>query len=421
MKRLPEEENPATPLRRLTSEFSFIKGNFLILLVSWVIMDFAGEIPKTYYPLYVKALGGSAATVGLIGSASTLALALVQFPGGYLADRYGRRWLIVSLTYGVALSYTLYIFAKDWRFILIGAIIQSLCLLYQPALNAITMDSLPSEKRGMGFSIVTLIVGVSSTPAPLIAGILYSRLGLMKGMRLAYGLVLAFYLAAATLRLRLRETIRETEPIRVGEMLSVMPRSLVEGLKIWRRLPRSASILLISGLIGVFAASLMEPLYALYAVEERGITPLQWSQILTVGFASMLLLAFQAGKFIDKAGRRNGLILAHLLWALALLLFLRGDFPSVMAAMPLIGLMSVLFHSSYSALMADLVPKSLRGRVSGSQSFFRLLLTSAGNLLGGSLYDRVSPSFPIQLQLPLLLPPLLLILLFLEEPERRED
>lgn len=94
-------------LTRLASEFSFLRGNFLILLISWVIMDFAREIPGTYYPLYVRALGGTAATVGLIGSASMLSLALVQLPGGYLADKYGRRWLITTLTFGVALSYIL--------------------------------------------------------------------------------------------------------------------------------------------------------------------------------------------------------------------------------------------------------------------------------------------------------------------------
>ena len=408
-------------LTRFASELSFMRGNFLILLVSWVIMDFAREIPDTYYPLYVKALGGSAATVGLIGSASMLALALVQFPGGYLADRYGRRWLIVSLTYGVALSYIFYIIAPDWRFILLGGVLHSLCLLYQPALNAITMDSLPPEKRGMGYSVMNLIIGVSSTPAPLIAGLLYNRLGLLRAMRLAYGFVLASYLAAATLRIMLRETLREARPIEGGELLASLPRSLSEGLKVWFMVPHSALVLLVSGLIGMFAAALMEPLYALYAVEERGITPLQWSQILTVGFLSILLLALPAGKFVDRAGRKNGLIAAHLLWLAALLLFLRGDYLTVMVAMPLVGLMSVLFHSSSAALMTDLVPKGLRGRISGSQSFFRLLLTSAGNLLGGLLYDRVSPHLPLLLQLPLILPPLLLILLFLEEPERREE
>lgn len=79
---------------KLKTEFSFFKGNYLILLISWILMDFAGELPGTYYSDYVIQLGGSPSILGLITFASLLALASVQFPGGYLADKYGRRWLI---------------------------------------------------------------------------------------------------------------------------------------------------------------------------------------------------------------------------------------------------------------------------------------------------------------------------------------
>ena len=155
--------------KKLKEEFSFFKGNYLILILSWILMDFAGELPGTYYSDYVIQLGGSATILGLITLVSMLALASVQFPGGYLADKYGRRWLISTLTFGVALSYILYAAALSWHFILIGAAIQSLCLLYQPALNAMMADSLPPEKRGMGFSILNLIMSVATTPAPAVA------------------------------------------------------------------------------------------------------------------------------------------------------------------------------------------------------------------------------------------------------------
>jgi hypothetical protein len=30
---------------RLREEFSFVRGNYLILVVSWILMDFANEMP----------------------------------------------------------------------------------------------------------------------------------------------------------------------------------------------------------------------------------------------------------------------------------------------------------------------------------------------------------------------------------------
>ncbi|MCK4440059.1 MFS transporter, partial [Candidatus Bathyarchaeota archaeon] len=82
---------------------------------------FCRRTPRTYYSDYVIQLGGSATILGLITLVSMLALASVQFPGGYLADKYGRRWLVSTLTFGVALSYLFYAAAPSWHLILIGA------------------------------------------------------------------------------------------------------------------------------------------------------------------------------------------------------------------------------------------------------------------------------------------------------------
>lgn len=135
-------------LNRMRKDFSFIHGNYLVLLLSWVLMDTA-EIPSTYYSDYIFLLGGSATILGVIMLISQLTLALVQFPGGYLADKYGRRWLVSTLTFGVASSYIFYAIAPSWHFILIGAVLANLSLLYQPALMAMMADSLPPEKRGL--------------------------------------------------------------------------------------------------------------------------------------------------------------------------------------------------------------------------------------------------------------------------------
>lgn len=54
-------------------------------------MDFAGELAAPYYPEYVRQLGATESIVGAIGFVAFIAMASVQFPGGYLADKYGRK------------------------------------------------------------------------------------------------------------------------------------------------------------------------------------------------------------------------------------------------------------------------------------------------------------------------------------------
>lgn len=192
--------------RRLKREFSFVHGNIAILMATWILMAFAGYIPDTYYSLFVLELGGTPFIIGVIQFVSFVALALVQFPGGYLADKYGRRKLIVVMTFGVAISYIFYALAPTWHFVLIGALVGNLCLIYQAALRAMTADSIPPEKRGMGFSALR-IVSIFSIASPLVAGFLYVSYGLVYGMRIAYLLVVAFYLLAAFLRIKLKETV----------------------------------------------------------------------------------------------------------------------------------------------------------------------------------------------------------------------
>lgn len=70
---------------KLRNEFSFVRGNYLILIIGWILMDFAGEMPALYYgPFVMYDLGATASILGFIGFVSILALAAVQFPGGYL-------------------------------------------------------------------------------------------------------------------------------------------------------------------------------------------------------------------------------------------------------------------------------------------------------------------------------------------------
>jgi hypothetical protein len=53
-------------------------------------MNFTGPIPQTYQSLHLKGLGADDFLLGVIGFAGSIALALIQFPSGYLADRHAK-------------------------------------------------------------------------------------------------------------------------------------------------------------------------------------------------------------------------------------------------------------------------------------------------------------------------------------------
>jgi len=426
-------------VEKIKKEFFFFRGNYLILIISWILMDFAGELPGTYYSDYVIQLGGNATILGLIMLVSLLALASVQFPGGYLADKYGRRWLVSTLTFGVAISFIFFAVAPSWHFILLGAIIQNLCLLYQPALNALMADSIPREKRGMGFSILNLIMSVATTPAPAVALLLVATFGSLTGMRIAYAIVTTFYLAAATVRLKLKESLRNTEKLSLGEAFSSYPKALKEGINVWKVVPRSMLFLFFSELIVRFSFVMSQVLFLVYAfyVLQIGGTPqpqiyapendpalqlarINWGYVMIALFMCMIILAFPAGKFLDKVGRKIPLILSNLLIIPAAMLFVFGSYSALFIAMPLIGFSMLLGFSSYQSLFADLVPQAQRGKVTGSMNFFSYILMALGGATGGLLYDKVSPQLPFLLMTVLVIPSTAIILSYVHEPKPEE-
>jgi MFS family permease len=411
----PEEKKNL--FQRIRSEFSFIEGNFLIMVLSWLILDLFNELPGTYYPLYVEALGATATGIGLIGSVEMVAAALVQIPGGYLTDKYGRKWLISTMTFLAALARIFYVYAPSWEWILFGAMIVGFCRIYQPALNAIVADSLPKEKRGMGFSIINLIASVSTTPAPLLAGYLFTLYGLVPSMRLMYKLVVFGFLAAALLRSRLTETIENPEKINLRELATSYPASLRESLEVWKLVPQAAFVLFLVDIVINFTSGLFAPIMILYIVKDLGISEIQLSYIMTALPVSMILLAIPSGKLIDKVGKKKPILAAFVLWAAAILLLVYGNFTRLIISMSLVGLLMILANSAISSLEAGLVPKEHRGKVAGSRGFFRLIAAAIGQLTGGWLYDSVNHKVPFLIQIGLVIIPFVMVYLWIDEDQ----
>ncbi|RLE61989.1 MAG: MFS transporter, partial [Thermoprotei archaeon] len=81
-------------MNRLRKELSILRGNFLVLMISWIFLHFAFSMIYPYEVLYLQALGASPSTIGLIGSLGTALLCISTIPGAYIADRYGRKKII---------------------------------------------------------------------------------------------------------------------------------------------------------------------------------------------------------------------------------------------------------------------------------------------------------------------------------------
>jgi MFS family permease len=416
---MSEEEkiNQKGLISRFKTEFDFIQGNFLLLIISWFIVDFFAELPMTYFPLFVTALGGTATSLGIIMASMMITMGLVQITGGYIADKYGRKWIIVSMTVISGFGRLIYVIAPTWEWLILAAAIMGFTLIYVPALEAMVADSIPSEKRGIGFGIVHLISSVSTTPSPLIAGYLFLKIGLVSTVRLCFGLASVGFLAAALIRTRLTETVESPEKINFREIVQSYPTSIIESVKVWKQVPSDAFSLFSSFVLTWFSFGLVMPISTLYMIDDIGITELELSVILSAMFVTMIIFALPTGKLVDIIGKKKPLLIGYLIWGVSVPLFIFGSFWRLILAMTLRGALRVLIGSAGSAWMADLVPIDNRGKVNGSSAFFSLVALSIGQLLGGWLYDNLGHSSPLLIQVAFMIPPFLIIMLKTKEQQ----
>lgn len=405
-------------------ESAVLRGNFLLITITWIILFAAQPIPDTYASLFYLHLGADAFMLSIIGFAGSIAVALVQFPGGYLADKHGRRWLIVTMTFGLAFGSLFFIFAPSWQYILIGLLVQNLCSIYGPALMSMIIDSLPPENRGAGFSFQSVITTLVLLPAPLIAQYLVFTFHFDLGMRIAYTIVAIAYFAIAILRLKLKETLPQAEKSERPSFINalrVYPKSVKEGIYVWRRVPKSAfnlflAIIVINGLVVS-----CQTYFVVYATSILKISLGQWAIVVAFRYLSIAVPGILAGLSMDVMGRKRFLILGYLLYVPGMLLFVNADFNMLLLSFFFFGLGNLLQLNSYQVLMGDLVPRGLRGTVTGCLQFFMFLMQAILQIIVGVLYAFVSPQLPFILLAAAAIPLSIFVFWKVYEPSVKEE
>src|SRR5688572_723149 len=91
-----------------------------VLAASLFGLSLGEELWQAYLPAYLTALGASGVVVGLFGSLKDLLDGLYQYPGGWFADRFGRRRALLTITLIAIAGYATYALAQSWPVVLAG-------------------------------------------------------------------------------------------------------------------------------------------------------------------------------------------------------------------------------------------------------------------------------------------------------------
>lgn len=381
-------------LKRVKEEFSFLHGNMLVLTVSYMLSGFASGL---YYPNqsnYYMELGATAVELGLISSLFSTVSAFIRIPGSYIADKVGRRRIIIPFTFTVVLGLIIQSVAPDWRYILPVAVILGISQIYKPAIEAIEADSIPKEKRGLGYSIINMAPGVFSSISPIIGGFVVARYNLLLGRRYLCAFASFIVLCIAILRIFYLEETVEVTPVEetLGGYFWDALRSFKEALT---GLSRKVKAFMLMEALYSFTGPVFSVYLSILVIQELNLTFPQWGIINSLFLPVSLLLSLPVGKLVDKVSRRISVLLGALMFApVGYLLVHSNGFAGVALVITLMNVSQIVTFSSVHALRADIIPKETRGRIMGLLGVMKHLVAIPGALVFGWVYDNISTDLP---------------------------
>jgi len=196
---------PSSRLKK-AGDFLGLERNVTIASGAILLIGFGEELWTKFLPKYLEALGATAPIVGLFGTGQDFFDAVYQYPGGWLSDRYGRRRAFLIFIALASVGYFVYLFSPSWPVVFVGlALSLAWHSMASPAIFAVIGDSLPRERRAMGFTLQSILKRVPIVIAPIIGGALIASRGVLSGVHI--GLVITLALAAVTALLVLRINI----------------------------------------------------------------------------------------------------------------------------------------------------------------------------------------------------------------------
>lgn len=359
--------------------------NLAVCLIGSFTTIVAMTLLLPFLPLYVEELGVSdpaaiAQWSGIAYGATFFAAALVAPLWGRLADRYGRKAMLVRASLGMAVAMSLIGMATSvWE--LVGLrLFAGLAGGYASGSTILVATQTPKHRSGWALGMLATGIMAGNLVGPLIGGGLPPIIGIRNTFWLAGGVIFVTFLATVFL---IKEDRRSDHAKKAGSSGG------------WAAIPDKRPIIamLATGLLLMLANMSIEPIITIYVaqlVDDRSSITMVSGIVMSAAALGSILSAARLGRLADRVGHWNVIIgalaAAALLlipqafvtdgWQLILLRFLMGL--ALGGLLPCVA--SVIRHN---------VPDHAAGSILGYSTSAQYAGQVVGPLLGGFVGGHV--------------------------------
>jgi MFS family permease len=329
-----------------------------------------------------------------------------------MADRFGRRpLLLVSLAaYGAA--FTGYLFAASTEaFFAIRAFAGAFTAGLTPAMMGIVADILPENERAQWIGVVGSGSSVGWILGPAIGGMLFDKWGYAAPFTVS---VLMAVIALGVAFFMVPETGTHIARRRIKSMRQNPATGNEQPTSIWHALPRPLStfaVLLAITFIMIFSWAFTEPQLTVTIYEELGWTSARFGLLISGYGVAAFLGQMVLSRSSDRFGRLPIIMLGLLMHSAQYMgMMLTASFQLIMVSFVLAGLGEALLLPTMRAYFLDMTPQQHKSRIIGIKGSIGSLGSVIGPLLAVVASRSLAPQSVFLVSAVLLLLATLMIL-----------
>jgi MFS family permease len=354
------------------------------------LMTGGEELWKRFVPRYLEALGAPVFAVGAYGATRDLVDALLQYPGGWATDRFGRRAALRAFILLAASGYAVYLAAWRWDLTFVALpLVMCWSSAASPTVFAIIGDAMPRDRRTMGFTVQSIMRRIPIAIAPTIGGLLIASGGVRGGVRTGLGLGIAAAVLAFLLTGRIASRAPDDAPL--SSRASAPQAGVLR--TVWSTMPGALRRLLASDILVRTCESLVDVFVVLYVTRVIGISAPRFGGLVAIQMVSSMVVYVPAIHLARRIGRKALVTSTFVAFALFPLAVIGASGFGGLVGAFVIGGLREIGEPARKAVIVDLADARWRGRTTGLYYLVRSLAITPAALVGGALWS-VRPELP---------------------------
>jgi len=378
-----------------TPKFGSPDKNVFVLSTTVFLLDTLVSSWYMILPLYLEDLGAGILEVGLCYTLINIAWYGLQFPGGLLSDRMGRKSLIVLSTCTFILCYGVLSLTSAW---LVATLAITLFWIFSglesPSIKSMIAESAAAQRLPRAFATYSFLMNLGWAVGPLIGAFLVPLYGFR--MLFYLGIIISVVCFVARFLL-LREPIRKTT-----ESESILVPKLDKNL---------AYFIAGCSMFG-FASGLFSPVMAPYAEKVLKLSLVEIELMTSIAQFAASFASILGGIFVGKAGGKRGLAVSFICSGLTVAIWVFSS--SFIVATVLMAFFSIFFYAfyevAYGTVISGLTSPKNRATIFGVTAVMIGLFAGAGSTTGSYLWELYAPIVPFLLTAVLAFPSTVILL-----------